>query len=76
MIEEIRRKSIKTEFFPVIRTCKGDMKAEFEASPKIQLEIEQFTDAQMKDIAAKIGDIMLDGYWEAMRQAVEEVVSE
>jgi hypothetical protein len=59
-------------FFPVIRTCKEDMKEEFEASPKIQLEIEQFTDKQMEHIAVDISEALEEGYWVALRDAVEE----
>ena len=57
---------------PVIRTCKGDMKEEFEAAPKMQLEIEQFTEEQMNDIAARVGEDLIEHYWEAIRKEVEE----
>ena len=60
------------EFFPVINTCKGDMKEEFEAAPKILLEIEQFTDEQMNDIAERVGENLMETYEVALRNAVEE----
>lgn len=60
------------EFFAVLRTCKEDMKEEFEASEKMQIEIEQFTDDLMRNIAAKISAVLTDRYWAALRAAVEE----
>jgi hypothetical protein len=62
----------KEKIFPVIETCKYDMKAEFEASEKIRLEIEQFTDEQMTNIAAEIGDMLSEDYWCAIRKVVEK----
>jgi len=64
-------RNILTEYIPVIRTCKEDMKAEFEASPKMRLEIEQFTDEQMKNIAKRVGEYLTEAYWEALREVVE-----
>jgi hypothetical protein len=65
-------RAILTENYPVLETCKEDMIEEFVASPKIRLEIEQFTDNQMRTIAEKLGAVLLDGYWAALRDAVEE----
>jgi len=64
-------RNILTEYFPVLKTCRDDMKEEFEASPKMQLEIEQFTDEQMSDIAKRVGEYLMEGYWEALREEVE-----
>lgn len=58
-------------FFPVIMTCKDDMIDAFEASPKIQLEIEQFADEQMESIADNMGMLVIDTYWDILREAVE-----
>ena len=58
-------------FFPVIETCKEDMKEEFESSPKLRIEIEQFTDEQMKNIAARVGEDLEERYWEMLREEVE-----
>lgn len=73
---EVKR-NILTEKFSVLTLCKEDMKEEFEASPKIQLEIEQFTDEKMVNIAKDIELLLLEeGYWAALREAVEKEVSE
>jgi hypothetical protein len=68
----LRDGKAKSEYFAVLETCKEDMKEEFEASEKIQLEIEQFTDEQMEDIAQKISDLLMEGYEAALHIAVEE----
>jgi hypothetical protein len=53
-------------------TYKEDIKAEFEASPKLLLEIEQFTDEQMANIVKEIGVLLRASYWVALREAVEK----
>jgi hypothetical protein len=65
-------RGILTEKYPVLELCKEDMKEEFAASPKIRLEIEQFTDEQMRTIAEDVGAVLIEGYWVALRDAVEE----
>lgn len=62
---------VLTKKFPILETCKEDMKEEFEAAPKLLLEIEQFTDKKMENIAKDIGEQLEEGYWVALRAAVE-----
>lgn len=49
-----------------------DMKLEFEASPKLLLEIELFTDEQIENIVKEMGMLMEASYWVALREAVEK----
>ena len=62
---------VAQEYFPVLRTCKEDMKEEFEASPELRQRIEQFTDEQMKNISLRVGEDLTEHYWEAIREEVE-----
>jgi hypothetical protein len=74
IIERLERyeNAQESEYYTVLETCKDDMEEEFEAAPKIQLEIEQFTDEQLRAIAENIGEALIEGYRVALRKAVEE----
>ncbi|MBE9593294.1 MAG: hypothetical protein IMF19_07415 [Proteobacteria bacterium] len=51
-------------------TFEEDIKAEFEASPKLLLEIEQLSDEQRANIVNAIEVRLEDSYWAILREVV------
>jgi hypothetical protein len=68
--------SQELEYFTVLETCKGDMTHQFEDSPKVIAKIDQLTDEQIEEVAADVGNQLIEYYREALVLAVEAELEE
>jgi hypothetical protein len=64
---------MKEKYYVVLRLHKDDIRSEFEGQLDIQKKIDKMTDAQMKNLARKIGEACCENgtYWDAIRDEFE-----
>lgn len=63
---------MSTKFYPVIRLCKEDLEELFKDDKEALGKIEKLDEAEMKYLARKVGDSLMDsGYWETLKLTFE-----
>ena len=69
---ELQRDKKQKEFFEVLSVSRADLRQQFRKNPEALKRIRTMTDDEMKHLAGKFGDALMNTYWDTLEIVFEE----